>query len=385
MSIVFVLSHTPNPRMNKRINLLKGKYKTSLVFWNRETVDIWKMIHTDIEVKEISIKAYYTNPQKRIIPTLKFAIEAIKYLRKMNPKCIYTENVDMLAICSIYSFFNKKKPIIIYEIADLNKLIIDVPKSLVKKFLKKIIVSTEKRLCQNVNLLVLTSEKFYDFYFRDFFPKEKMLIIPNMPKLYPFSSYRPKKSGIFTVGFIGTIRYKDQMKMLIRVAQKCKVNVLFAGAGLDDEIRKISADIPYVEYYGKYEFDKEIASLYEKCNCIYCVYDADLNNVKVALPNKLYEAIYCGLPIIVAKGTYLAELAENMGVGVAVSHKEDQELEQVLNKLSTEREYYETFVEACHAHRDEINVEVYNEKLLGRVKDLAKLGASNTFEEKKVT
>lgn len=367
MNIVFVLSHTPDPRMNKRINLLKSRFKTSLVFWNRETVDIWKLVHLDIESKEIRIKATYTNPLKRIIPTLKFAIEAIKYLKQKKPKCIYTGNIDMLVICSFYSFLKNEKPKIIYEVADLNKLIIDEPKGVFKKLLKKSIAFTEKRLCRNVYLLVLTSERFYDIYFRDFFPKEKVLIMPNMPTLKPFSAYRPKTSGMFTVGFIGAVRYKEQMKLLIRVAKTCNVNVLFAGAGHDDEIERLCADMPNIEYYGKYDFDTEIASLYGKCDCIYSVYDADLNNVKVALPNKLYEAIYCSLPIIVAKGTYLAELVDGMGVGVAVSHTDEKDLFVTLNKLSQDKDYHHSFVSNCEKYRGDINASRYDEKLLNRI------------------
>ena len=368
MSIVFVLSHPPNPRENKRINLLKVRYKTSLVYWNRETVDLWELGHSDIESKEISIKANYSNPLKRIIPTCKYAIEAIKYLRKAKPKCIYCENFDMLAICVMYSFFKKQRPKIIYEIADLNKLIIDEQNNLIKKLSKKIIVSTEKGLCHYVNLLVLTSEKFYDIYFGNFFPKEKILIIPNMPALNPFTNYRPKTSGVFTVGFIGVVRYKEQMMMLISAAQTCKVNVLFAGGGLDDEIETICKDIPNIEYYGKYVYDTEIASLYAKCDCIYSVYNADLNNVKVALPNRLYEAIYCGLPIIVAKGTFLAELVEDMGVGVAVSHVDHVDLISALDKLSQDKEYYQSMVRNCNKAKSDINTNSYHERLLNRIR-----------------
>lgn len=367
MSIVFVLSHIPDPRLNKRINLLKGRYKTSLVCWNRGIVDIWNMVLTDIESKEIHIKAMYTNPLKRIIPTFKFAIEAIKYLKKANPKCIYTENFDMLVVCSIYCLFKKKKPKLIYEIADLHKLIIDEPRGFVKNLMKKIIVSTEKRLCRNVNLLVITSKKFYDIYFRDFFPQEKTLFMPNMPALHPFSSYSPKNRDIFTVGFIGSVRYKEQMKMLIRAAETCKINILFAGGGLDNEIETKCSDVTNIEYYGKYDYNTEIASLYEKCSCIYSVYDADLNNVKVALPNKLYEAIYCGLPIIVARDTYLAEIVKDLGVGVAVSHTDHEDLISALNKLSQDKEYYQELVNNCIKAKRDINTYCYDEELLNKI------------------
>jgi succinoglycan biosynthesis protein ExoL len=372
MLITFVLSHIPDPRMNKRITLLKDKYQTSLLVWNRQTVNIWGQIYTDIECKEISIKANYTSPLKRIVPTCAFAIAAIKHLCKMNPKCLYTENVDMLVICKIYSFLKRAKPTIIYEVADLNKLIIDQPRNLALKLLQKVIIFVEKRLCRNVALLVLTSDQFYKVYYKDFFPKEKTLIMPNMPNLQSFSSYKPKVSGKFTIGFIGMIRYKVQMKMLIRAVEKCQVNLLFAGAGLDDKIEKLCNDISNIEYYGKYDYDTEIAFLYGKCDCIYAVYDADLNNVKVALPNKLYEAIYCELPIIVAEGTYLAALVKEMGVGIAVSHTDVNELIFVLEKLVKDKEYYNSFTSACQLHKQKINLEFYNTQLKNYIGALLK-------------
>jgi len=123
----------------------------------------------------------------------------------------------------------------------------------------------------------------------------------------------------------------------------------------------------FIEYYGKYDYDLEIAKLYGKIDCVFSVYDADMNNVKVALPNKLYEAIYCEIPIIVAKGTYLAELVEEMGVGIAVSHTDVAGLEKALKKLATDIEYYNSLVKACKEHKSEIDMSIYNEQLLNRI------------------
>ncbi len=170
MKIVFVLSHIPDPRINKRINILKDKYNISVIFWNRQTVDIWDICHDDIDIHEVRIKAYYSNPIKRIIPTCKFAIEAIRILKDLKPDLIYTGNLDMLSICNFYSRFNKKVKII-YEIADLNKLIIDKTKSIINNIIRRILVFTEKKLIKKVNLLVLTSEKFYDVYYYKFIEK----------------------------------------------------------------------------------------------------------------------------------------------------------------------------------------------------------------------
>ena len=96
---------------------------------------------------------------------------------------------------------------------------------------------------------------------------------------------------------------------------------------------------------------------------IYSVYDADMTNVRVALPNKLYEAIYCERPIIVAKGTYLAELVERWGVGVAVDHREPKELTAVLQRMRDDAGYYQAFCYRCREQKKIADTETYNKLL----------------------
>lgn len=372
MSIVFLLSHIPNPRMNKRIEVAKSLSKTALVCWDKQANHVWDLHHQDIENVVIRVAASGTEPLKRIFQTLIFGIKSIKQLQKLRPKCIYVGNMDMLIIA--YLYFIGHKTNIIYEIADLNKLIDSEHKGIMKNMVRRVLVNIEKQLCRKIKALVLTSDKYYDQYYSRFIPKEKVMVIPNIPSLSVFESYKANCNDKFTIGFIGGIRYIQQIKMMVDAAEHCGFHVLIAGAGfsLDEEtdIRNYCKDKDFVKFTGRYDYAKEVAFLYGKCNCIYSVYDADINNVKVALPNKLYESIYCELPILVSKGTYLAEIVQKMGVGIAVSHKNIAELEEILNRLYTDKDYYNSFVKACRGHKNEINIKVYNEKLAKRLKEL---------------
>lgn len=364
MDIIFLLSHKPDPRMNKRLQISKDAFETALIFWNRGTVDIWDIYHSDIKNFEINIKANYINPLKRIIPTIRFGYQAYREIKKLNPKCLYVSNIDMLFIAVFYVLKESKYDVqIVYEIADLNKLIIDDQKTTTKKIAQLILKNIEKRLCRYINTLIITSERFYQDYYVDFISKSKVLFMPNMPKVEVFKNYSKKTSGKFTIGFIGAIRYKKQMKMLIEAAEKADVNVFFAGAGLDDEIEKLSKHKPHVKYIGKYNYEKEVAYLYGQVDCIFAVYDANLYNVRIALPNKLYEAIYCELPIIVSKGTYLADLVNKMGVGVAVNHDNLEDLVNELTKLSKDKNYLYQFVNNCRKNKTLIKNDNYNNKL----------------------
>ena len=58
--------------------------------------------------------------------------------------------------------------------------------------------------------------------------------------------------------------------------------------------------------------------------------------MRYAEPNKLYEAIYFETPIIVSKGTFLAERVEQWGVGLTVDASDETQVVALVNGLSDE-------------------------------------------------
>ena len=151
------------------------------------------------------------------------------------------------------------------------------------------------------------------------------------------------------------------MKLLVDCAETCGCKVIFAGAAVTsndyNDIKAYCEGKDFVEFTGRYDYDSEIASLYGRVDCVFAVYDADNPNVRIALPNKLYESVYCELPIIVAKGTYLEELIKEWGVGVSVSHKDPSDLADALKKLKDDKAYYDRMVDCCKNSKKELDYE----------------------------
>ena len=364
MKIVFLLSHIPNPRMYKRIHALCKLGDISIICIRRLNQDIFSVneendiphfvFDLDLPLSSHLFKRY------RIIRL--FKKYAIKKLNDLSPDIIYTAGMDMLLIVDEY--FKRHSTKVVYEVADLRECFIKSSnKSFYRKMLDAIICRFEKNLFTCVSLLIVTSIKFYYEHYSDFFPSEKILEIPNMPNLQFFSSFiRKRRNSDFVIGFIGAIRYVNQLKMLVDVAGELNVKVFFAGLGsVDDqfELERYCSGKNWVEIFGKYEYEKDIANLYGKADCIYSVYNADNPNVRIALPNKFYEAIYCELPIIVAKNTYLSELVLNSGVGIAVLHTDNFELKDAILKLKNNIDFYNNLVEHCREYKKTINSEIY--------------------------
>lgn len=357
LKVCFLLTHVPNPRMNKRINVYKKYGEVSVICTRRKSQNIWNPQVEDVEynIFDIDLPAS-SHLFKRAWMSQEYQKKALKILRRIKPNILYCGGLDSLMIATKYEKDNENIDII-YEVADLRETYIEKPKNIIKKLLVNIVKYKERKIFHNVKWLVVTSPEFYNKYYYKLIEDKKMVFVPNAPDQEVFSHYKHKSSGKFTIGFIGGIRYLKQMKMLVDVAGELDCEVLFAGAGGTSteyaEITDYCKDRKYVTFTGRYDYEKEIAEIYGKVDCVYAVYDASNPNVRIALPNKLYEAIVCELPIIVANGTYLAELVNKWGVGCSVSYTDSYELKKEIIKLMNDQNYYNKFVHACRKINDD--------------------------------
>ena len=374
MKIVFVLGFLPNPRMYKRIHALKEENDVSIVCIKRSNQDIFTK--QDIPGVTHYVETMDVPPASQWFRRMK-ALKGIKSfiagkLKELHPDLIYTSGLDTLM--AVYDYAKAHKARVVYEVADLRESYIkDSKKSIIKKFIDWQICHTERKKFDCVDLLVLTSMKFYDAHYQDFVAKEKVVFVPNMPELSAFDNYsRKQEKSSFVLGFIGGIRYLSQMYLMVDAAKDAGVEVIVAGASVGGNTQFIDycKQQPHVKLLGKYDYAKDIARLYGMMDAIYSVYDADNANVRIALPNKLYESVYCGLPIIVAKNTYLSEMVKDWGVGVSVSHQDKAELVSELKRLKDDAEYYKTIVNNCEKKREEMNISIYLDELKYKLKSL---------------
>ena len=348
MNIAALISHVPNPRANRRMAQLAESGQVTLFYWNKGGESCTVQDIPGVEQREFYLQASRTNTLKRMIPMLSYVRQSLQWLKEIKPDVLYAERFDMVFIIWLYKLISRQNIKMIFEIPDLPHMMMDKNITVKEKIVAKVIRVLENVIYKQVDVLIVTSEKFYEDYYSRWINRDKVIFMPNSPDLTAFNNYKHDGHEKFTVGFIGVVRYPEQLKMLMEASKEADVNVLFAGFTEGyPEIKEMADKLPNVTYHGRYNYDKEIASLYGACDAIYSVYDSKIYNVNLALPNKLYEAVYCGLPIIVAKGTYLAEVVEKYSIGVAINDKDTNELVDVLLKLKTNKRFYENIQNNC--------------------------------------
>ena len=333
LDVMYIFPNVPEPRNENIVNIVKKKYKTGIMFWKKNPKQKAYQFE-GCSVYEIQVKANDCNPLARLIPTAQYYKKALKILEEKNPKCIHVSKVDSMYLVWRYWKKAEEKPHIIYDISDLHTLAYNDEKNLVKILIRDTLWKIEKKISQCVDYILLTSLKFYDEYYNDFYNQTQVIFVPNAPDTSCFDGFKKKKSGPFTIGFIGSVRYFNQIKDLIDAANETGVNVFIAGSGEDEQrLRDYAKEMSYVQFYGKYNYFEEIRKLYENIDCVYALYDTSIKNVRIALPNKLYEGAYCGLPFIASKGVYVAEIIEKYGFGVSAEDGNKTDLINAINKI----------------------------------------------------
>lgn len=375
MKITYLLSHVPIPRFYKKMKKAKEEFDVSVIYRNRKS----ERFHTFFDDKEINkyeiIDGSFKSDNFSIGIYCLFLKKALNQLSKLNPSIIHCGNLDMLLIAYIYKKIFNKNVKIVYEIGDLNKRTYNESKNPLKILLKLTLRGIENITCKNVDLLIISSQYFWDFYYYKYIPKEKTFYFPNAPERNIFKRIEEKKDkSKITIGFIGSVRYAEQLKMLVDVIneindQKSKnvFELLIAGTGPESNlISEYVKNMDFVEMYGPYNYDKEIASIYSKIDIVYSVYDSSIANVRVAIPNRLYEAIVSEKPIIVAKGTKLEQFVVKNGIGYAVDSKNADDLRKLLTNIIEKKVRFEDIKEKCRKIKNNYYIDYYQRELIER-------------------
>lgn len=365
VKIVFLFPHLPNPRMIKRINVAKDVGDVSVIYWNRlVNINEGNKIPDNINSIEIKERGNEGKPFKRLGATFRVIKKSFKSLKKFNPNCIHVSKTDMLMVAYLYKVYSKNKCKIIYEVSDMHELMLTNSDKLSHIIVSKLLKFIEKLLCKKVDNIIVTSEYFYSEFYKDFVDETKKIFIPNTPDLDIFNNYEENLNEKFTVGYIGSIRYKKQIELMIKAAKDVDINVLIAGSGKDYEyIKDVCKGKKYIEFYGPYEYEREIVNLYKKVDCIYSVYDYSLQNVRIALPNRLYESARCNKPIIVSKNTELSRIVEEYNIGTAVQYDSLEEIKSALLNLKTNKSEYIEKKNNCNKFIEKFKLQDFNKKL----------------------
>lgn len=152
----------------------------------------------------------------------------------------------------------------------------------------------------------------------------KYSVLQNIPSFYDNSFLYKDKScdfgnGKITLSYVGGFTTDRCLDVLIQGATNGLYNLLIAGYGSKAILEQIEAgkDSPCLKYFGKVNYTDGLRIMYNS-DIIYAAYSKTNPNHFYAAPNKYYEAMFVGKPIITTKGINVAEKVMRNQIGFEI-------------------------------------------------------------------
>ena len=361
-------SHIPDPRIIKRLNSLNKFFDEShLLYWERDFGNGFSFAGIEGVISESISTTSDPSLVKRILEDRKLREKTINKILTYDPDVIYISGVELLWAIKKVPF--KRKPIIILEIADLPANTHISKLGFFGKSVEKILINVVKEV---PDYYVITSPGFYHGYYEKYgFDKNKFFVFENVPQKNIFKTFEINPEKIMNkeklvIGYIGAVAYYSSLKTLFEACNNIEnVEIVIAGKGPDSEkVENEAKKYKNVKVLGRYNYEQDISRLYSMVDVVYSLYNVDNYNVKLALPNKLYEAIVCGKPIIVAKDTYLEEYVKELGVGFSAPYKDVDALKALIEDIYNDREKLSDISRKCMEIRNDYFYETVEEEFL---------------------
>jgi glycosyltransferase involved in cell wall biosynthesis len=133
--------------------------------------------------------------------------------------------------------------------------------------------------------------------------------------------------------YVGGLEERRFIKSAINVVSKNKdYKLQLAGMGtLEEFVEQSSKKTTNIEYYGRIDYSTAL-KMYSNCDIMFAIYDPKVPNHRYSAPNKVYEAMMLGKPIIVAKETGVDKLVEREKIGICIDYTEE-DFQKVLDYI----------------------------------------------------
>ena len=275
---------------------------------NSATRPVIKILHVNAPFNQDSLASYL--PLIVYFPV--FWVWTFLNLAKARPKIVHACDLDTLPPCYLYKIFFRKK--VVFDVYDRYAMTL-IPARF--KTLHSIVNLVEEFFSKRSDVLINISEEVLRTFKNK--PKKSILIM-NSPEDVVVNKSRSKQDDVLSIVYTGAV-WKDT-RGLENIIQATKgiSNIEFLLAGWYREQDKKFLDeisqIPYVKFKGLLQ-PKESLELEASSDVLIALYDPNLPLYHVTLPNKLFEAMMCGIPLIT---NVASRMVNEVGFGIIVQY-----------------------------------------------------------------
>lgn len=322
-----------DPRCNKIIKfLLEEKFQVIFIGIKTKEALIDEELYKKYATQYTRI-LYRQNSNSRLnvlINILPFYFFLIKNIIKFRPEFLHCVNEEIGLIT--YIFKSKFFKFMILDIFDSLYLRVKIK----NKAIKRLLYFFVNLVYSNANEIIVTDDKRKELIDEKY--KNKVSVIYNSPDMKPFNNIYLKENKVFKICVMGSIaRSKGILQLLEAIKDLENVEIIAFGNLFDVVAKKQFFNSPKVKYLGSFNNMKSM-QLAARTDVIYAFYEPNSVNNIYASPNKLFEAMCIGKPILINSEAKMSNIVENYKIGRTCSYYDVKALRGIIIQLTKLKE-----------------------------------------------
>ncbi len=358
----------PDPRVHKEaLSLIKAGHSVTILCWDREQKNPEKEIIDGIEIIRLGPESSYGNSRDLLFTIFKFWKHLKIESKKLNFDIIHAHDLDTLS--PGIDIARKHDVPIIY---DSHEIYHEMAGENLNSVLTRFLETYERRMVRKPDIVITVNEKLANV-FKEYGAREVQEIMNCHPdpeiNNEEVKKLRQKLSprGLPIALYIGVVEPNRQLRELAIAHSKSSHEflLLIGGFGsLEDDIKQIAEQSGGgVQFLGRIN-PAEVPTYNRAADILLATYDPALRNNRLGAPNKLFEAMAAGRPLVVSEGTFAAHVVNSVGMGESALYDGKSSLDAVSRILKNSRQYSTYSENARKAFEQKYNWGIMEQRLL---------------------
>lgn len=294
--------------------LVEVGYRVKVFAWNRDGMAEIRCGDVFGDTETVEFVFYEAEASKGI--GMRNISKLIGWFRWLRRQLDRTEGIFIVHACDLdcgicaWRYCVKNKIKLVYDIFDYY-----VDAHTMPQMLKALADYIETKVVDASDVTIICTEERRE-QIKNARPK-RVIVICNSPDIQEV----PRAENEYDYVYCGTLTEKRLIgEILEDYPQHSRMRMAFGGYGVyADQAEKLAGQCERFAYFGALKY-ADVLDLEAKTAVLSAIYEPTLRIHRLCAPNKFYEALALGKPVIVCRGTGIDKIVEENGIGVVIDY-----------------------------------------------------------------
>jgi len=324
----------PDPRVEKEAqSLAAAGYSVQIIGWDRTGQLATQEDLGGIRIHRLPIRADYARGMGNLPALLRWQMGLTRWLMDHRPDYDIIHACDFDTILPALWCQRLWGKVVVYDIFDFYADHLRATPGWVKSLIRRLDLSLVRR----VGAVILADDSRRE-QIAGAAPRHLEVIYNSPPDVYDqvHPVERPAGSALH-LAYIGLLQVERGLLQMLDVLKRHPDwSFDLAGFGGDQErILASAAGLANVRWHGRIPYERAL-QLSAAADALFATYDPAIPNHRYASPNKLFEAMMLGKPVLVCAHTNMDRIVAGLDCGLVIPYDNVPALEAALGRLASD-------------------------------------------------